>query len=147
MVPAAPLPRTIRAIPTRERVNAPLLLARRLIEGALIDATKTSRGKPTAEALLAREWLEADCDWTRKGVVPPLTLRQEGFPGSFDWCCRWLSLDPGEVRRNGLPYPTCSLSNRCQWRTRRRTVNRRNGMRYVAGLPDVIGAGARASER
>jgi hypothetical protein len=138
MVSAAPtLPRTLRTIPTRERVHAPLLLLRRLVETALADATRTSHGQPTAEALLAREWLEADCDWTRKAVVPPLALRQEGFPGSFSWCCRWLEVDPAEVRQNGLPFPVCSASARNWRRLRRRRVNGRNGMRYVAGLPDI----------
>jgi hypothetical protein len=84
-----------------------LLLARRLVESAFHDAVRTRDGRPTEEARLAREWLESDLDWTRKGVVPPPELRRQ-YPGSFQWCCRWLSLDPQEVREHGLPQTTCA---------------------------------------
>jgi len=92
-----------------------LLLCRALIENAFADAVRCAQGKPTAEALEALEWIESRTDWTRRknhkiatgdGSLPiPSEDARKEFPGTFDWCCRWLNEDPDDVRQRGLPHP------------------------------------------
>jgi hypothetical protein len=58
----------------------------KLLAGAFEDATKCRAGKPTREAWAAFRWLMDDVF----------------EPASFVWCCHWLSLQPNDVRQNGL---------------------------------------------
>jgi hypothetical protein len=128
-------PESLRTIP-RQRVNSNLFLCRRLLETAFADATHTRNGQPTPEARDALTWIQTDCDWSTSGLNPPAELRV-GYYGSFEWCCGWLGLNPREVREHGIPFPVCSRSAHEWHRIKRRQVNVRNGVRYIAGLPDI----------
>jgi hypothetical protein len=128
-------PEALRTI-SKQRVNSNLFLCRRLLETAFADATHTRNGQPTPEARDALDWIQADLDWSTSGLNPPAELRT-GYYGSFQWCCSWLGLNAHEVRERGLPHPVCSLSAHEWRRTKRRRVNGRNGLRFVAGLAEI----------
>jgi len=119
-----------------------------MVEAAFIDACQTYHGEPTLDAQEAYEWIMADTDWTKKRgtPIPPSELR-EGFFGSFDWACRWLSFDPALIRQHGLPRQTCRVSKTGHaQKTRPRVANVKHSIGHIAGLPEVHATWKRARE-
>jgi hypothetical protein len=123
------------------RPCATLLLCRRLVESALWDAAQMCDGKPTQVALDAEEWINQRTDWTlRKPVVIPDAATRALFPGTFEWCCRWLGEDPDHVRVNGLPPLIARIVSNHSHRpmvSRRRREGGRHGQKHLRGMPDV----------
>ena len=149
MQPAASLdPRNLRSAPGRPHPNPLLLLCRLMIERAFRSACYTHDGVPTQDACDAVEWITSRLDWTGTGSVPPEDIRTE-FYMSFEYCCRWLDLDPDQIRRSGLPRDVATLDpgNRRRMHTRPRNDHGRNSRPHVAGLAAVYGCWARASAR
>jgi hypothetical protein len=73
----------------RPAISAVLGFPLKQIHLAFVDAGQVRAGRPTQLAVDAVEWL----------------MNEQFEPGSFAWCCHWLSLDPHEVREHGLAQP------------------------------------------
>ena len=149
MQPAAHLdPRTLKSAPGRVHVNPLLLLCHEMIQKAFRCACATRDGVPTADALDSVDWLTCDLDWTHtKGPIPPPLLREE-FYLSFQHCCQGLSLDPDQVRREGLPRDVAILVNdKHKLRTRVRVDHGHNCRAHVAGLGAVYESWEAAAKR
>jgi hypothetical protein len=135
------LPAKLQSLPGRVRPNATLFLCRWMIEQAFRSACVVDHdGMPSEIATEAVEWIEARLDWTRTAtaLIPPEDLRQE-FVLSFEWCCRWLDLNPDVVRQQGLP-PSCATLHTTGKRLRIRARydhGGRTSRHHVYGMPDV----------
>src|SRR5919108_4384109 len=107
-VPQEPLSKRLHSEPSPRRVNPILLLYRRAIEQAFLDAKECKDGEPTELAKESIQWLTAKLDWTRwrnsdgSVRIPPPEIRGE-LVLTFDHCCRVLEWNPDEIRAHGLP--------------------------------------------
>ena len=95
--------RTARVVTT---VCPTLWGIRWLIHQAFSDALERVNGRPTQDAIYARRWIDAKTDWTLRHLPPPPEDVRAEFPGTFEWCCRWLGENPDDVRKHGLS-PVC----------------------------------------
>jgi hypothetical protein len=115
----------------RPRLSAdPVLLAwRRLIDSAVADAKRTRNGLPTANAILARWWIEehkpkpADAvDWER----------------SFECACSWLGLNAGDERKRLLLTIDAALKDACLNWAQCEVYQLRAEVLSCAGVPTSI---------
>jgi len=139
-------PEQVATEPAPMRPCATLLLCRKLIESAFLDASRTRAGALTQTAIDAETWIHARTDWTlQKPVRIPSVEERTEYPGSFDWCCRWLGEDPDHVRQHGLP----SLITRIVSQSRAmKSRPRRDGdslyvQKHLKGWPAVVAIRAR----
>jgi hypothetical protein len=94
---------------TDSGVNATLLICRRMIESAVHDAKEAFRGEPTAQAKIARAWIDQRIGKPDRELYSSnpeyRAAYQEGFYLSFEWCCQWLNhteRETEEIRQQKL---------------------------------------------